>query len=799
MKLKKLTIHNIASIKDEVIDFGAEPLRSSDVFLISGKTGAGKSTILDAICLALYDNTPRFSSSNMEGKEKTGESRTGDDKTISIKDTRQLMRRNTADAFVNLTFTGTNGLEYEAIWSVERARKKLDGNLQGKKWELRNLSTGESLTKSEPIKQAIKEAVGLDFEQFRRTTMLAQGEFSRFLNSKDDEKSAILEKITGMGIYAKIGKKIYEVMSDKKSIYDQKNQQIEGVVTLSDEQVIEKKEQIKSLETNVDTLQKIEHNKRDVLNWLEDAESYSKEFSEATQAFTLVNGQLQTDEFKEKERLVKSWNDTITARLYLQNRKDALLQKTQLMTSGMLEKLAEDLEKTKQAYTEAEKFAKELEEKVLQKGQEVNAFGLPQLRKSLTEVSDLLNDIEFAKREVNHYLNEQQKREKKEVELARKATELVKLQNALTALKPQVDTACSQMQKAKENYDKQSKTVDDFAQKLRAELRKGDDCPICGQKISIDLPIEEELQKLVETFKLTFQEAERKYQEISTQFNKLEATISSETKSYKTEKENSEKDNTVEKALQEALLSCKKCGVVEVNEKTTAYLEKLHANKLQEKTDIDDKIKTGEEIEKELKTLKDTHTASLKNVQNCQKEVSDAEKEKQAFENKVKNAQEKYDENNTLLTAFLQENSAINENILEKLSVYSESEISKKDKDLQAIKDDVLTKQTLLQNAQNKLKQHEEKRPEITAEDTKETLQNAIHKVEAEIKTESEKLGAIKLELDVDAQNKQKLGDLIKEANEAKKVLEDNKAERHIRGGEATRKKYKQFVENECN
>ena len=126
MKLQKLTIHNIASIEDAVIDFEAQPLADSEVFLITGKTGAGKSTILDAICLALFADTPRLDGTQMQGETKDVDNR------IGLDDPRQLMRRNTGEAFVTLTFIGSNGMHYESTWKVWRSRNKPTGNLQGK-------------------------------------------------------------------------------------------------------------------------------------------------------------------------------------------------------------------------------------------------------------------------------------------------------------------------------------------------------------------------------------------------------------------------------------------------------------------------------------------------------------------------------------------------------------------------------------------------------------------------------------------------------------------------------------------
>ena len=162
MKIQKLTIHNIASIEDAVIDFEAQPLANSEVFLITGKTGAGKSTILDAICLALYADTPRLSGTKMQGDTKDA------DKTVTIKDPRQIMRRNTGEAYVILTFIGSNSVHYEATWSVSRARKKATGNYQNKSWQLKDVDNKYTFTKDIEIKTEIKKAIGLDFKYLCR-------------------------------------------------------------------------------------------------------------------------------------------------------------------------------------------------------------------------------------------------------------------------------------------------------------------------------------------------------------------------------------------------------------------------------------------------------------------------------------------------------------------------------------------------------------------------------------------------------------------------------------------------------
>ena len=312
MKLQKLTIHNIASIEDAVIDFEAQPLADSEVFLITGKTGSGKSTILDAICLALFANTPRLKSTQMEGNTKDEE------KDITIKDPRQLMRRNTGEASVTLTFTGSNGVHYEATWEVARARKKATGNLQNKTWQLKNLDQNYTIAKDAEIVAEIKTAIGLDFNQFCRTTLLAQGEFTRFLNSKDSEKAEILEKITGVDIYSKLGKKVYELTGDKEKDWKDAKRLVEGTTTLSDVEVAEKNRQIEEFETQYRAVKTANDKDKAKLEWIKADTLVAVELDKATVEHQQALAAVESPDFRAKELLVKQWNDSIEARKWLE-------------------------------------------------------------------------------------------------------------------------------------------------------------------------------------------------------------------------------------------------------------------------------------------------------------------------------------------------------------------------------------------------------------------------------------------------------------------------------------------------
>ena len=308
MILQKLEIHNIASIEDATIDFEAQPLADSEVFLITGKTGAGKSTLLDAICLALYASTPRLENTSMQGEMRDNE------KDIKIKDPVQLMRRNTGEAFVRLTFTGSNGVHYEAQWSVARARNKVTGKIQNKKWALRNLDTDFTYAKDKEIREEIALAIGLDFKQFCRTTLLAQGEFTRFLNSKDDEKAEILEKITGVDAYSRIGAKIFEQTVEKKKIWEDSQQKIEGIQILNDEEIAQKNNQLQQLDEQSQQIKNTLEKEQKKLRWLQREQDFRQRKEQAKEDLAHVKSIAESDETQQQEQTIALWNHTIEAR-----------------------------------------------------------------------------------------------------------------------------------------------------------------------------------------------------------------------------------------------------------------------------------------------------------------------------------------------------------------------------------------------------------------------------------------------------------------------------------------------------
>lgn len=206
MKILAIRLKNLTSIEGMVeVDFMAEPLHSAGIFAISGPTGAGKSTLLDALCLALYDKAPRFATS----VENVNLADVGDNQ-INQSDVRNLLRRGTSDGYAEIDFLGIDGRRYRSRWSVRRTRNKINGSLQPQTLEVKELDTEKEFqgTKKELLIQLV-ELVGLTYEQFTRTVLLAQNDFATFLKSKGAAKAELLEKLTGTGVYSRISQEVY--------------------------------------------------------------------------------------------------------------------------------------------------------------------------------------------------------------------------------------------------------------------------------------------------------------------------------------------------------------------------------------------------------------------------------------------------------------------------------------------------------------------------------------------------------------------------------------------------------------
>jgi exonuclease SbcC len=266
MKILELRFKNLNSLYGEwVIDFADPEYVSNGIFALTGPTGAGKSTILDAICLALYGATPRLGKITKSGNE--------------------IMSRQTGECYAEVLFESQAG-RFRCHWEQRRARKKAEGKLQDQEHQIADDATGKPIeTKKSLVGAVIEEKTGMDFDRFTRSILLAQGGFDTFLKADVEQKSKILEQITGTEIYSEISRRVHERQRDEREKLYILNAETSGIVILEPEQEKEIQDDLaakqkqetelvgKSTETGkaITWLTNIENLKKEILSLTDDA------------------------------------------------------------------------------------------------------------------------------------------------------------------------------------------------------------------------------------------------------------------------------------------------------------------------------------------------------------------------------------------------------------------------------------------------------------------------------------------------------------------------------------------------
>ncbi|HYD55043.1 MAG TPA: AAA family ATPase, partial [Gemmatimonadaceae bacterium] len=219
MRILAIRGRNLASLYgDFELSLDRGPIAEAGLFSIAGPTGAGKSTLIDALCLALYNDTPRFDERGKGVKPGRPDQDEGD--LVDANDRRNLLSRGTGEGYAEVDFECIDGRSWRARWEVRRARGKPDGRFQNVQMTLRALDGAEVYSGVADVKRRVVERVGYSFAEFRRAVVLPQFEFRAFLDADEDTRAQILERVTGTEIYARLSRGAHEKANAARSDRD---------------------------------------------------------------------------------------------------------------------------------------------------------------------------------------------------------------------------------------------------------------------------------------------------------------------------------------------------------------------------------------------------------------------------------------------------------------------------------------------------------------------------------------------------------------------------------------------------
>lgn len=417
MKILSIRLKNLNSLKGEwKVDFTQSPFVENGLFAITGPTGAGKTTLLDAICLALYHQTPRLGQITNSSNE--------------------IMTRGTAECLAEVEFE-VKGTAYRAFWSMRRSRGNIDGNLQPADAELAEVATGKVIaTQIRQKSEEIENITGLDFGRFTKSMMLSQGGFAAFLNADEKQRAELLEELTGTEIYGQISIKVHEHFSQAKQTLGELQAGANTFALLTPEQKQDLQNELDELQNKQVGVEKQVKSYENQNKWWDKRQTAEKDNNlantlslQANQAITDAQAELSMLQKSEPaERLRPNWqrlvevteqSNKIEAQLVEHQKAESVLQQEFKLVSDTLTTTQQALQNAKQTQYNQEKLITEqfipldskisnLQEKLNKQQQQVKEL---QQQQQVSEASQKALNKELAEltaeqANVQAYLNE---------------------------------------------------------------------------------------------------------------------------------------------------------------------------------------------------------------------------------------------------------------------------------------------------------------------------------------------------------------------------------------------------------